>query len=357
MNGKIHLYKELFTPGRRVVCENGELSASVFKYSTGVDAIEVRNSKGYFTVLPFMGQMIWEMNFLGRNMTMKSMFDEPEQCEAAYGESYGCFLMHCGLTFVGGPPAGAVAPFHAELPIAKYCDAFLNVGEDEKGKYIAVGGRFNYRRAYVAHYDFIPQYKLYEGATALEMTINIQNHKAAKLEYYYLCHINYAQFEGSKVVCTAKPRKLSEKERAELLRRDLSADENTALLNIVENPGEVEVSSENLSICTRELSYVYESYADECGDAHTLQIMPDGYSCYVKHRPDELPVSVRWIGYTEDERSMGMVLPSTCVHISHAKARELGHDRYLAPGEEITFHITTGLLSPEETEAVAAKIK
>ena len=169
MSGKIYLYKELFSDKEKVLFTDGTMSASVFKYSTGVDAVTIKNDKGYVTLLPFMGQMIWRMEFLGHDLVMKSIYDEPEVCYQNYGESYGCFLMHCGLTAMGNPTAEDTHLPHGELPIAKYKEAYITIGEDKKGKYIALGGVYTHKRAFELNYEFIPECRLYEGASVIDV--------------------------------------------------------------------------------------------------------------------------------------------------------------------------------------------
>ena len=357
MTGKIYLYEELFERASKTVFESDLFSAEIFKYSTGVSAVKIKNDKGYVISLPFMGQMIWDMEFLGRNMVMKSIFEEPEFCREAYGESYGCFLMHCGLTVTGIPSKDENHARHGELPFAKYKEAYIILGEDERGKYISIGGVYSYKRAYVANYDFIPEYRLYAGASTIELIMNIKNKKDTPLEYYYLAHINYGPMTGSRLRANAKARSEAEKAAIPSAYPDGASEEVLAFLKGLEaDPSKMDVSEENLLRCTPEFSFLYTCEADKNGDAHTLQIMPDGYSCYVRHRPEQLPVSVRWIGRTGDEASMGMVLPSTAPHTGYKSCKENGYARYLESGKEFTFHITTGILTPEETAEVEKKI-
>ncbi|GIS11657.1 MAG: hypothetical protein CM15mP115_08080 [Alphaproteobacteria bacterium] len=47
-------------------------------------------------MLPFKGQQIWRAGFDGRDLTMRSMFDEPVDTQV-YLETYGAFMIHCGL--------------------------------------------------------------------------------------------------------------------------------------------------------------------------------------------------------------------------------------------------------------------
>ena len=96
--------------------------------------------------------------------------------------------------------------------------------------------------------------------------------------------------------------------------------------------------------------------ADENGDAHTMQLLPDGFACYVSHKPSELPFGVRWIARTEDEDALGMVLPATAQHMGYLYCKEKGLEKYLQPGEALTYHITTGILSPEDSDAMKNKI-
>ena len=85
---KINLANFVFTSQPALLAENGEFTAEAFRYSTGVEALKVSNSKGSFTILPWMGQMIWRCDFDGRELAMKSMYDEPKDCKVTFAESY-----------------------------------------------------------------------------------------------------------------------------------------------------------------------------------------------------------------------------------------------------------------------------
>ena len=122
---KIYLYEDFFTKEEREVFALGNLSASLFTYSTGVKAVRLKNDRGAIVVLPYMGQMIWRAEFDGYDMTMKTIFDEHTRAKEVFGETYGCFLMHCGLTAMGNPTAEDDHTPHGELPICKYQTAFI----------------------------------------------------------------------------------------------------------------------------------------------------------------------------------------------------------------------------------------
>ncbi len=356
MSGKIYLFKEIFSKDEKVLFEDGTLCATAFRYSTGVDAVTLKNDKGYVTFLPFMGQMIWDVEFLGRNLVMKSIYDEPEMCYETYGESYGCFLMHCGLTAMGNPTAEDTHLPHGELPIAKYKEAYILTGEDEKGKYIALGGVYTHKRAFELNYEFIPECRLYEGSSLIDIVVTINNKKDLPLEYFYLCHINHRPVDGSELLYTAKHENvIPHREVPEGYPKE--KETNEYIDRLLKDASIMDKIDKTTQSYAPEIVFTCKYESDENGVAHTMQILPDGYSCYVAHRPEELPFGVRWIARTDDEDALGMVLPATAEHKGYLYCKERGYEKYVNPGETVKFHMTTGLLAPEETQIMKNKIK
>lgn len=354
---KINVFKEVFSECERVLFESGELCVTTFKYSTGVDAVRLKNQNGYVVLLPFMGQMIWDMEFLGHNMVMKSIYDEPEVCYHTYGESYGCFLMHCGLTAMGNPTAKDTHLPHGELPIAKYKDAYILHGEDEKGEYISLSGTYTHKRAFETNYEFRPECRLYKDASVIEIFVNIINHKDLPLAYFYLCHINYLPVDGAQLYYTAKHSNIvAHREVPEGYPKEIAKKTNAYLDKLAADISLMDTIDRSTQSYAPEIVFTCKYDADVNGDAHTMQLMPDGYSCYVCHKPSQLPFGVRWIARTEDEDALGMVLPATAEHKGYSYCKEKGYEKYLAAGESITYHMTTGILSPGQSEKMKEKI-
>lgn len=357
MISKINLYKEFFVEKEKTVFEAGSLKASLFKYANGIEAVKLSNDKGYVTLLPFVGQQIWDMEFLGHNMVMKSIYDDPEICYDFYGESYGCFLMHCGLTAMGNPTAEDTHTPHGELPIAKYKEAYILAGEDEKGKYISLSGSYTHKRAFEHDYEFTPECRLYEGASTIDMIITFTNHKDLPLEYFYLCHINYRPIDGAQLIYTAKSENIvAHHEVPEGYPKELADKTNAYLDKLDKDASIMNVIDSKTQSYAPEIVFTCKYDADENGDAHTMQLLPDGYACYVMHKPEELPFGVRWISRTKDEDALGMVLPATAQHMGYLYCKEKGLEKYLQSGESMTYHITTGILSPEESNIIKNKI-
>lgn len=358
MNAKFNLYKDLFSTDERVVFESGSLKASIFKYSTGIEAVKLENEKGAVVLLPFMGQMVWRAEFLGHALTMKSIYEEPEVCKDFYGESYGCFLMHCGLTAMGNPTAEDTHTPHGELPIAKYKEAYIIAGEDEKGKYVSLGGVYTHKRAFELDYEFSPECRLYEGASVIDEIITFKNNKDLPLEYFYLCHVNHRPVDGSKLYYTAKHENIvAHHEVPENYPEDRAKKTNDYLARLDNDMSLVDTVDKASQSYDPEIVFTCKYDADESGVAHTMQLLPDGYACYVNHRPSELPFGVRWIARTIDEDALGMVLPATAEHMGYLYCKSKGQEKYLAPGESMTLHISTGLLNPEESKKMKEKIE
>jgi hypothetical protein len=286
---------------------------------------------------------------------MKSIYDEPEVCRDTYGESYGCFLMHCGLSAMGNPTAEDDHLPHGELPIAVYQKAYILFGEDERGRYIAVSGDYEHKRCYEYNYLFRPECRLYENEGVMEITAHFENRKDLPLEYFYLCHINYRPEDGAHLYYTAKHSDIKahhevpagypkEKETNAYLAR---LDENIAIMDTVDS---------KTQSYAPEIVFTCKYFADENGAAHTMQALPDGYAYYVMHRPEELPLGIRWISRTEDEDAIGMVLPATSEHLGRNYCRRNGQSRFLNKGETVNYHMITGLLNNSEADAMLKKI-
>src|SRR5262245_40923315 len=96
------LRPEHFTPARHVLATCGSMTATCFRYASGVAGLAITNADGHIDLLPFHGQQIWDAEFFGRRLTMGSMFDGPLATQD-YLANYGAFFIHCGVTAMGNP--------------------------------------------------------------------------------------------------------------------------------------------------------------------------------------------------------------------------------------------------------------
>ncbi len=354
---KVWLQERFFGERETTLLEDGEFKATLFTYSTGVKAMRLTNGKGSIVMLPFAGQMIWSAEFCGRKLTMESIYDEPQDA-AFFGETYGCFMMHCGLTAMGNPTAADTHPGHGELPLAKYRQAWVELGVDDEGEFLALGGVYSHKRCFEANYDFEPCVKLRAGASKLEITASFVNKKDLPLEYYYLCHLNHRPVNGSRLEYSA-PRStiVVNHEVPEGYPNAEWADATNAYLaKLDENPGLMDEIGNAEEAYAPEIVFGVDYKVDETGKAYTMQVLPDGASVFVTHRPEELPYGVRWIARTQDEDALGMCLPATAEHKGRTYCREHHQERMLAPGERVTFHMETGFQDAAATAEMQSRI-
>ncbi|MBO7720856.1 MAG: DUF4432 family protein [Kiritimatiellae bacterium] len=343
---KINLANLAFTDKPTPLAEEGEFKVAAFRYPSGVAALRVTNRRGGFTILPWMGQMIWRCDFDGRELAMKSMYDEPKNCRESFSDSYGCFLMHCGLTAMGNPTPEDTHIGHAELPVARYQSAYVEFGADKTGPFVAVGGSYRHDLCFTYNYVFSPRVVLRRGAAKIEVSATVRNDKDLPLEYYYLCHVNHRPVDGSKIV--ESPLK-----RPPIVNHEVPADyykpwgdATNAWLAVLDKDYKAQsvVGAKGESY-RPEIVNCYFHKPDKAGWAVVKQVYPKkAGGVFVKYRPSELPYATRWIARTADEDAIGMCLPATAEHKGRLFCRAHKEQRCLAPGRSVTFHVETGIL-------------
>ena len=346
---KINLKKEMFGEREFLLAQHGEMRAVAFRYSTGVEALRVENTQGSFVILPYQGQQIWRANFAGRDLVMKTTIKEPVP-GVPYLQTYGGFLYHCGIGSIGVPDAAH--PQHGEIPNIAYHAAYLLCGEDENGRYMAIGGILDYDIAFVKRYRFQPECRLYEDGTVLKIHVEIENKRNSPLEYAYLCHINFAPVDGAQLLYNAKlakvhkivPDGLSTEHKAALSGYMDALERDPSVGDTVGAPGQCY----DPEICCTML------YEGERG--YTMQYVENEGACYASHPTAELPYAIRWISRTDSEASMGMVLPATCEHLGYEYAKANGQMKQLPPKGSICFDIEAGWLNLAKADGVREKI-
>jgi hypothetical protein len=355
---KLQLNKGFFSEKEKLVLENGELKVSAFTYDTGVYALRIKNLRGELILLPYQGQQIWDAIFDDRRLTMKSMFDKPVSTQD-FLATYGGFLLHCGATAMGTPSKEDNHPQHGELPNAPYQKAYVDAGIDEKGKYIGLGGEYEHVVAYQHHYLAAPYLKVYEDAAVISVKMSITNLKHTEMELMYLMHINFIPVVNSDIIYSAINDREHIKTHINIPTHIVVSDDNAKLIDFMkqmeENPGLHHKLLPDM-IYDPEICYTIKYEADENGYSYSLQKNPDGYSHYVRHRPQELPYVIRWISITPDQEAMGLALPATAEHLGYTDAKKKNQLKVLRPFETMEFNCEAGLLRPEETDKTVKRI-
>jgi len=352
----LHLTPAFFAERERVLVEHGALTASAFRYASGVAALRLKNECGELIMLPFQGQQIWSAEFGGRNLTMKSMFSQPNATRA-YLENYGGFLLHCGVTAMGVPAGADTHPLHGELPNAPYQQASLSAGEDARGAYLALRGEYEHTVAFNDHYVARPEVRLYAGSSRFPISIAIANLKKTPMSLMYLAHVNFRPVDYGRLVYTA----LCTPEHARVRRSIPSHVHPPAgfaefLDALAAHPEQHNVLAPGLAF-EPEVVFFIDYLADADGWAHTMQVHPDGSADYIAHRPAELDHGVRWICRTPDQDALGICLPATAEPEGYHAELAKGNVRSLAAGASVRFDMEAGYLAPGEVVQMAAKIE
>ena len=345
---KLNLQKNFFTSEKKTLIKHGEFKIKAFRYESGVEALKVKNEKCSFIFTPFKGQQIWHFMVDGEEISMQTEVKEPQNT-MTYLENYGGFLYHCGIISFGAPDSAH--PHHGEIPNAIYDKAYIKCGEDEGGKYIILGGELEHNTAFVRHYKFKPEPKLYEDSSVFKIKVTIENLRAYPLEWSYLCHINFKPFENAELVASTK----YDNEHIKLYRSEGSPElhnyfdkleKDFTIMNKVGKEGQV---------YDPEICFGIKYIPDEEGRGYTMQ-MTDKGACYVCHPADILTNGVRWISRTKNEDAMGMVLPATGEHLGYENAKAKGQLQVLPADGEISFTIEAGYIDADEAKKVKEKI-
>ena len=352
----IHLHPSFFAEKERTLIEAGTLSASIFRFESGVAALRLRNDMGELVMLPFQGQQIWSANFGGRELTMRSMFDQPYPTQS-YLHTYGGFLIHCGATRMGVPGPEDDHPLHGELPNATYQQAWIVLGEDEGGAYIGLSGRFRYTVAFAHNYVALPTVKIYAGSTLCHVGLEILNLKQTPMELMYLAHANFRPVDNGRLVYSAVTDAAHVRVRRSIPAHVKPGPGYKEFLDALgEQPEQHHVLKPEL-VFDPEIVFNIDYLADADGWAHTLQIHPDGNADYIRHRPDQLDVGVRWISRTPDQDALGLILPATAEPEGYSAEKAKGNIKTIPAQGTWRCDYVMGAVEKEAAAAIAATIE
>ena len=351
----IHLSPQFFSERERPLIEAGPFAASTFRYETGVAALRLRNEQGELIMLPFQGQQIWSASFGGRNITMKSMFEQPNATQD-YLQTYGGFMIHCGAMAMGVPTKEDNHPLHGELPNAPYRKAHVLLGEDEGGPYIGLGGEYQHTVAFGFNYLAQPLVKLYTGASRCVIAMTVTNLKKTPMEFMYMAHVNFRPVDNGRLIYSAPCTPDHARVRKSIPSHVRPTPEYLAYLQELQrNPEKHNVLRPDLAF-DPEVVFTLDYLADAEGWAHTMQVHPDGNADYIRHRPAQLDKGVRWICRTPDQDALGMVLPATAEPEGYTAEKAKGNVKTIPGGGAFSCEMEAGVLSVDEAKAMETKI-
>jgi hypothetical protein len=351
----VHLRPEHFTPSPTVLASFGGMTATCFRYASGVAGLTIANEAGLIELLPFQGQQIWDAVFYGRRLTMSTMFDEPLPTQD-YLSTYGAFFIHCGVTAMGNPGPEDSHPLHGELPNAIYEEARLIIGEDADGAFIALTGTYRHRVAFTHHYVAQPVIRLGAKTGRIRASLSVRNLKHAPMELMYLAHVNFRPVDDARLVDTVPDDPSSMRVRATLPGNFTPSPQHRQLLDeMLADPTKHRAIVADRAI-DPELVLSLDCRADEAGFAHSLQLLPDGTADFVSHRPSELDRGIRWMSRSGGMDALGLMLPATADPNGYLAEKTQGRLRIVPPNSEFRCDLEFGALERDDAAKLKQKI-
>ncbi|MDN4525084.1 aldose 1-epimerase family protein [Fictibacillus fluitans] len=335
MSGIIELQREFFKENKKVIYRDDEFTASLFRYPSGVEAIELTNSRGVMVVLPYMGQIIWDLAFDGVDLKMKNMFSQPKNVREIV-DTYGCFLFHSGLIANGCPGPEDDHKLHGEMACAQMDRAWLEVSHQG----ITVGGESEYVKGFGHHYLASPSVKMDRGESFIEIGMTVKNLSGAEMPLHYMCHTNYAYVENG-VMNQSIP------DDALVLRESIPAHVKPTEQWLGYNK-KLLSGEETLTVLNQPEMYdpeivFFADRLDQYGEEVEFEMQsPDGTVFFTKFSTAELNYATRWLLYNSDQKVGAFVLPATCRPEGFKAAEKAGTQIKLGAGEERSFTVITG---------------
>lgn len=351
---RIDLTSVRFGEKERVITDGGGFRVSAFCYDTGVAALRVKSRRGEMIVLPFKGHQIWRLVMDGRDLTMKSMFEEPV-AHVPYLESYGAFFLHCGATAIGPADPGDSRGLHGELPNAPYQKGWVEI--DEANGTCAVIGTYEYTVAFSYHYLATSTHVMRADETLIDVSLNVENRKKSPMDLMYLAHANFRPVDHGELFYTSKQDAKSVRPRLSIPSHITPKPGYPEFLQaLAKDPKLHHVLKPELAF-DPEVAMMIDMTADADGFAHALLKRPDGTADYMRYQPAQCGQCVRWICRTADQDAIGMAFPATSGVEGFAAEKKKGLYVVLDGGKSWRVDMRMGTLSVAETGETISRIE
>jgi len=352
----VPLSRHGLTATERPVLVADGLTATLFRYETGIEGLRLSNRRGSLVLLPWFGQMIWEAGFDGVSLGMRSIFSAPEP-STTIGGTYGCFAFHSGLLRNGVPAAGDDHAAHGEFPCAAMQSAWLELLQTGEGPALRLVGERQHRVGFGPFYSARPSVTLTPDAGLFDLGLHVVNRSGLPMELMYMAHLNFtfvpdgeilqpAPFEPDRtVVRRAVPAHVQPDEAYRAFLEELAAE-----------PARMARLSEPERYDPEQVFYVRQPGTDGAGRTELMLRRPEGDGFSVRYAPGQFPHCVRWILESPDIGVASFCLPSTCEPEGYLAERAKGNVRQLPPGGEAHFQLRVGYLDKAEAALASARI-
>jgi hypothetical protein len=286
-------------------------------------------------VLPYLGQIIWDLVFDNVNLKMKNMFSQPKKVDQII-DTYGCFAFHSGLLRNGCPGPEDDHVLHGEMACADIDQTWLEVSENS----LKICGLTEYVKGFGHHYLANPTVTMIEGETFIEIGMDVKNLSGTEMPLQYMCHTNYAYLDKAVM-------KQNIPDSGFMLRESIPGHV-TPTEKWLNFNAELRNSQETLRTLDRpdmydpEIVFFVDHLNQYQNEAVFEMASPQGVTFFTKFSTDEFNYATRWLLYNEDQQVGAFVLPATCRPEGFLAAKNSGSLIKLSPGEKKSFRVVTG---------------
>lgn len=333
---KLTLNKAIFRDKKTNIIKSDNFEINTFTYNSGIKAIELKNSKGHLIVLPFMGQMIWDANFLDVDMCMKNMFSEPKNAKTII-ETYGCFSFHSGLISNGCPSSIDTHLLHGEMPCAEMDSAWLEITEER----ITLKGSYEYIMGFGNHYLAIPSLTLEKNSSMFDIEMSVTNLGSQSMPLQYMCHMNTAFFENATLSQNIPTEAIKIRES---IPAHVQPTEQWLSYNETLNTSEAISMLSDKKMYDPEIVYFADNLSQYTDEAIFEMDISEKHKLITKFSTEQFNYATRWILYNADQTVGAYVLPATCRPEGFMAAKNNGTLIELGPNKTRNFKVTTGII-------------
>lgn len=336
MTTRITLWRELFSEHPRTLLNNDGFTVTAFRYASGVEGLRVQNRRGHLVILPWKGQMIWDAQFDGHDLTMRNMFSQPKPASEIVA-TYGCFAFHSGLLANGCPSPQDSHPLHGEMACAAMDEAWLELDGDS----LRITGRYEYVMGFGHHYQAQPAVVMRAASALFDIQMAVTNLASVAMPLQYMCHMNYAYVPDASFSqnIPQEALKLRESVPAHVKPTAQWQAFNQRILQ-----GEASLATLNAPHCYDPEIVFFADKLDTWTDKPEFCLhAPDGTTFVTRFSSAEFNYVTRWILYNGDQQVAAFALPATCRPEGFLAAQRNGSLLSLAPQQTRTFTVTTGI--------------
>ena len=348
---RIQLKRTYFESAPHQFAEHHGCSVELFRYENGIEGVRLRNRRGFLTVLPYYGQMIWRAEFDGVPLTMENRFTVPQPAADIVG-TYGCFMYHSGLLSNGNPGPSDTHALHGEMPLARIDQAAIELGEDDGGAWLAIRGEREYVMGFGDHYAATSRVVIRPDSATFDVALEVENRGLDPMDLMYMCHANFSYVEGGELIQPTgfdRDNTVIRTSVPTIVKSDAGYLER--LRSIGSDPSVTARLRESIGLDPELVFYLKNLKVAADGMVHVMLRRPEGDAFSVAYDPQHFSHLVRWILVNNKQKVCALAMPATCGVEGYNQEKANGNVRQLAPGEHANFTVRLGYLNKLEANS------